>query len=81
MCESGVRLRDTALNIRNNQAVTTLNSADLRAAIHNQANAIVKQSTYLSDIDTMKNAILAELEVEKTKKETKTEGKTEPKAA
>lgn len=70
-CEKGVKLRDTALNIKNNQAVTTATGANLKAAIHNQANAIVKQSTYLTTIDEMKAAILAELEEEKEKKATK----------
>lgn len=64
-CEDGVKLRDTALNVRNNQAITNVSGANLKAAIHNQANAIVKQSNYLTTIDEMKNAILSELEEKK----------------
>ena len=80
-CEKGVKLRDTALNIRNNQAVTTATGANLKAAIHNQANAIVKQSNYLTTIDEMKNAILAELAEEKAKKQKKQAEETSEKAA
>lgn len=80
-CEKGVKLRDTALNIRNNQAVTTATGANLKAAIHNQANAIVKQSKYLTTIDEMKNAILAELAEEKAKKQKKQAEETSDKAA
>ena len=80
-CEKGVKLRDTALNIRNNQAVTTATGANLKAAIHNQANAIVKQSKYLTTIDEMKNAILAELAEEKAKKQKKQAEETSEKAA
>lgn len=80
-CEQGVKLRDTALNIRNNQAVTTATGANLKAAIHNQANAIVKQSKYLTTIDEMKNAILAELAEEKAKKQKKQAEETSDKAA
>ena len=80
-CEKGVKLRDTALNIRNNQAVTIATGANLKAAIHNQANAIVKQSKYLTTIDEMKNAILAELAEEKAKKQKKQAEETSEKEA
>lgn len=71
VCEKGVRLRDTALNIRDNQAITSQTGANLRTCIHVQSKAIVAQSTYLTSIDEMKNAILSDIAEEQAKKEDK----------
>jgi hypothetical protein len=80
-CEKGVRLRDTALNVRSNQAVTTLNHGELRAAIHNQSAAIVKQARYLTTIDQIKTAILIAISDEKAEREAKKEAEKQEKGA
>jgi hypothetical protein len=61
-CESGVKLKDTCLSIRDGQVITRLNSAALRAALHNQSLAIIKQSVWLTSIAAMQAAIEADVE-------------------
>lgn len=71
--KGGMKLRDTALNIRQNHAIISTSGDILKACIYNQAKAIIAQSTYLEDINAIKDAILKELETEKAEKKAKKE--------
>jgi hypothetical protein len=61
-CENGTKLKDTCLSIKDGQIITRLNSAALRAALHNQSLAIIKQSVWLTSIAAMQAAIEADME-------------------
>lgn len=51
VCTSDVPWNKTALKVNDKQLITYCNNAVLRSAIHNQAKAILAQSTYIRDVD------------------------------
>ena len=71
-CEDGIKLNKTAFNIRQNHAITQANNAnELKCCIHNQASAILAQTTYLTDIATMNEVLHKAIEEDKKSKEDK----------
>lgn len=57
---SDIKLSQTALKVKETHLITTCKNDLLRAAIHNQATAIVKQSSYIRDVDAETDRIIAE---------------------
>ena len=53
VCDPGLTFKDTALNIRPDQIVTlySYNSNEFRSALHHTAMAVLKQSSFRSDVE------------------------------